>query len=48
MTAKKKEPETVADQFIAFVDGLVQRHTISADVGAIIKHDIEARREKLK
>lgn len=48
--AKKQEEEeapTNAEKFAAFIDGLVANQTISADVGAIIKHAIDAKKDKL-
>lgn len=49
--AKKQEVEvpapTNAEKFAAFIDGLVENQTINADVAAIIKHAIEAKKDKL-
>ena len=48
--AKKQEveePPTNAEKFSAFIDGLVSNQTITADVGALIKHAIEANKSKL-
>jgi hypothetical protein len=49
--AKKQEAEepapTNAEKFAAFIDGLVSNQTISADVGALVKHAIEANKSKL-
>ena len=49
--AKKIEVEapapTNAEKFSAFIDGLVSNQTISADVGALIKHAIEAKKNNL-
>lgn len=48
-----KEPKveapakTNAEKFAEFIDGLVVNHTISADVAAIIKHAIEAKKASL-
>lgn len=49
--AKKPEAEapapTTAEKIAAFIDGLVENQTISADVAALIKHAIEAKKHKL-
>lgn len=37
-----KEP-TMGEKFKAFIDGLVDNHTITADVAGIIKHAIDAK-----
>ena len=48
--AKKQEEApapTNAEKFAAFVDELAANHTITADVAGIIKHAIEAKKDKL-
>ena len=44
--AKKQDEAPVptkAEEFAAFIDGLVQNHTITADVAGLIKHAITAK-----
>ena len=49
---KKEEvdqaPVSAADVFVTFIDDLVQNHTITADVGGIVKHAINRSRGKLE
>lgn len=49
--AKKQEVEepapSNAEKFAAFIDGLVQNQTIRPEVGALIKHAIEAKKDAL-
>ena len=49
---KKEEvdqaPVSAADVFVTFIDDLVQNHTITADVGGIVKHAINRSRGKFE